>query len=212
VVVRELTPEQTLEVLQARKDRLERHHNVAIADEALLASVVLTDRFITDRARPDRAIDALDEACAHTQASAVYSQATEALVVERRELLRHVERADAAAPEAERTPPAEEEEDPIERFAREGLAALERFGAEIEAAFSGQRGSAPPSTRRATDARTSSPPSQMPPRGERSAKARLAAVELELQRRLVEEGLVVRGHDVARVVSAATGLNVQWSA
>ena len=52
----------------------------------------------------------------------------------------------------------------------------------------------------------------MPRRGERSAKARLAAVELELQRRLVEEGLVVRGHDVARVVSAATGLNVQWSA
>src|ERR671933_1067241 len=39
VAVRELGPEETLEVLQARKDRLERHHNVAIADDALLASV-----------------------------------------------------------------------------------------------------------------------------------------------------------------------------
>ncbi|HEX6814258.1 MAG TPA: AAA family ATPase, partial [Gemmatimonadaceae bacterium] len=72
ITVRELTVEQTLEVLHARKERLERHHNVAIADEALVASVALTDRYITDRARPDRAIDALDEACAHTQAMARY--------------------------------------------------------------------------------------------------------------------------------------------
>src|SRR5918911_3857899 len=108
VVVRELTPEQTLEVLQARKDRLERHHNVAIADEALLASVLLTDRFITDRARPDRAIDALDEACAHTQAGAVYSKATEALIIERRELLRQAEPTTSAAPEVERAPLADE--------------------------------------------------------------------------------------------------------
>ncbi len=40
-----------------------------ISDEALRASVKLTDRYVTDRMRPDKAIDAIDEACAHMQAS-----------------------------------------------------------------------------------------------------------------------------------------------
>jgi hypothetical protein len=39
----------------------------------------------------------------------------------------------------------------------------------------------------------------------------LAALETELQRRLMEEGIVVRGHDIARVVSVATGRSVQWT-
>ena len=68
VVVRELGDAEALEILQARKERLERHHNVLISDEALRASVSLTDRYVTDRMRPDKAIDALDEACAHMQA------------------------------------------------------------------------------------------------------------------------------------------------
>jgi len=53
-----------------------------IADEALTASVTLTDRYVKDRVRPDRAIDALDEACAHAQATASYSQLTESLIRE----------------------------------------------------------------------------------------------------------------------------------
>ncbi|HTE45986.1 MAG TPA: AAA family ATPase, partial [Gemmatimonadaceae bacterium] len=67
VVVRELGETETIEILHARKERLERHHNVLISDEALLASVKLTDLYVTDRLRPDKAIDALDEACAHMQ-------------------------------------------------------------------------------------------------------------------------------------------------
>jgi ATP-dependent Clp protease ATP-binding subunit ClpA len=209
IVVRELSPEQTLEVLEARRSRLERHHNVAIADEALTASVTLTDRFITDRARPDRAIDALDEACAHAQASATYSPALESMIVERRELLRQREASGAAmdAPDVPVLPPIVEE-DPFERLARDGLKALERFGAELEAAFTGQPVPGPGATSRPASASPPPPPARAP----ETASARLAALEAELHRRLIDEGLVVRGHDVARVVSVATGLTVEWRA
>ena len=70
VTVNELDDVQTWEVLVARRPRLERHHAVAVTDDALKAAIVLTDRFIPDRARPDKAIDVLDEACAHAQATA----------------------------------------------------------------------------------------------------------------------------------------------
>src|SRR5919199_3771407 len=88
VTVRELGAEETLDILRARQVRLERHHNVVIAEEALAAAVSLTDAYVTDRHRPDRAIDALDEACAHTHAAARYAPETEALILERREVLR----------------------------------------------------------------------------------------------------------------------------
>ncbi|HEX6964944.1 MAG TPA: AAA family ATPase, partial [Gemmatimonadaceae bacterium] len=104
VTVRELSSDQTLEILRVRQERLERHHNVAIADDALLAAVRLTDLFVTDRVRPDRAIDALDEACAHRQASASYSRQTEALIAERRALLR----AGASEPAAREREPERE--------------------------------------------------------------------------------------------------------
>ncbi|HEY5219710.1 MAG TPA: AAA family ATPase, partial [Gemmatimonadaceae bacterium] len=80
VAVRELTAADTLDVLRARKERLERHHSVLISDDALEAAVQLTDAHVRDRRRPDKAIDALDEACAHLQASAVYTPRTETLL------------------------------------------------------------------------------------------------------------------------------------
>src|ERR687884_2228306 len=49
VVVRELGPDEALEILQARRERLERHHNVLISDEAMRSSVSLTDAYVTDR-------------------------------------------------------------------------------------------------------------------------------------------------------------------
>src|SRR5207247_5928414 len=70
VTIDELDAIQTWEVLVARRTRLERHHAVAILDDALKAAIVLTDRFVPDRARPDKAIDVLDEACAHAQSAA----------------------------------------------------------------------------------------------------------------------------------------------
>ena len=74
-------------MLVARRPRLERHHAVAIADDALKAAIVLTDRFVTDRARPDKAIDVLDEACAHAQAMAHVSPELDTLIREAYALL-----------------------------------------------------------------------------------------------------------------------------
>src|ERR671915_2345553 len=79
VAVRELGSDETLDILRARRERLQHHHNVLIADDALSAAVQLTDSFVSDRRRPDKAIDALDEACAHTQAVAAYSPRAESL-------------------------------------------------------------------------------------------------------------------------------------
>src|SRR5215211_5643172 len=87
VTVRELSAEETLEILNARVLRLERHHNVVISDEALRAAVKLTDLYVSDRMRPDKAIDAIDEACAHLQAVVVYSPRTEELIKQRLQVL-----------------------------------------------------------------------------------------------------------------------------
>ena len=61
IVVEPTTVEQTLQILHNIKPRYEDHHNVSYSDEALEACVTLTDRYITDRFFPDKAIDALDE-------------------------------------------------------------------------------------------------------------------------------------------------------
>jgi ATP-dependent Clp protease ATP-binding subunit ClpC len=62
VLVDPTTPEETIEILEKIKERYEDHHLVSYTPEALEACVTLTDRYITDRALPDKAIDALDEA------------------------------------------------------------------------------------------------------------------------------------------------------
>ena len=55
------TNDETLQILHNIKDRYEHHHHVTYTDEALAACVKLTDRYVTDRFMPDKAIDALDE-------------------------------------------------------------------------------------------------------------------------------------------------------
>ena len=61
VQVEPTTNEETLQILRNIKDRYEYHHHVTYTDEALVACVKLTDRYVTDRFMPDKAIDALDE-------------------------------------------------------------------------------------------------------------------------------------------------------
>ena len=61
VQVEPTTNEETLQILRNIKDRYEHHHHVTYTDEALVACVKLTDRYVTDRFMPDKAIDALDE-------------------------------------------------------------------------------------------------------------------------------------------------------
>ena len=62
VMVEPTTPEETLEILRKVKDKYESHHNVNYTDDALRACVDLTQRYVSDRNFPDKALDALDEA------------------------------------------------------------------------------------------------------------------------------------------------------
>ncbi|MDG1791894.1 MAG: ATP-dependent Clp protease ATP-binding subunit [Flavobacteriaceae bacterium] len=62
IIVEPTTIEETLEILRNIKDQYESHHNVNFTDKALEACVKLTDRYISDRFFPDKAIDAMDEA------------------------------------------------------------------------------------------------------------------------------------------------------
>jgi len=69
VIVDPTTPEETLQILKNIKERYEEHHNVRYTDKALEACVKLTDRYVSDRTFPDKAIDALDEAGARVHIS-----------------------------------------------------------------------------------------------------------------------------------------------
>jgi ATP-dependent Clp protease ATP-binding subunit ClpA len=191
IAVRELSPAETLEILRTRIPSLARHHNVVITDAAVRASIELTDLWIPDRRRPDKAIDALDEACAHTQATAAYSTPAETLISRRRVWQREAQRKAGAQVQSRFNNDGE----PINRMARGGFAALERFGAEIEAAFVRP---APQSSEPVT-----------PPEAPATALDR-AALDVELERQLLEDGIVVRGHDVARVVGLMIGRRVEW--
>jgi len=202
LLVRELGVEDTLEILRARKERLERHHNVVITDEALRASVDLTDRFVADRRRPDKAIDALDEACAHTQAFARYTPRAETLIRERVRLLRAGGRRRPENGARSSDGNVETADVPWQQIARDGMSVLERFGAELESMFTNTPAGTPP-------------PAPPPPRTEPPAVApepviSLGEIETELARLLAEEGIVVRGHDVARVVGLMAGRDITW--
>ncbi len=67
VQVGEPTVEDTVSILRGLKERYEAHHGVRIADAALVAAARLSARYIQDRFLPDKAIDLMDEACAHTR-------------------------------------------------------------------------------------------------------------------------------------------------
>ena len=62
VVVDEPTVEETVEILRGIRGRYEEHHNLTIGDDALAASARMSDRYVTDRFLPDKAIDLIDEA------------------------------------------------------------------------------------------------------------------------------------------------------
>lgn len=64
VMVDEPTIEDSIAILRGIKDRYEQHHGVEISDDAIIAAVTLSKRYITDRFLPDKAIDLIDEACA----------------------------------------------------------------------------------------------------------------------------------------------------
>ena len=205
IVVRELSSDETLDILRARQERLERHHNVLISDESLRAAVDLTDIHQTDRRRPDRAIDVLDEACAHTHAIARYSPRAESLIRRRQELLREQKTGTRQAQRDEPVPV----EDPIDNSVAN---ALEQFGAELEAIFIGGPAPARPVSKSRAETPTPAPEKSEQQTVREPPQLTLGSVESELATILMEEGIVVRGIDVARVVAVATGREVTWAA
>lgn len=62
IIINPPTPKQTIEILRGLRSRYEEHHGVIISDEAIEAAVYLSDRYISDRQLPDKAIDVIDEA------------------------------------------------------------------------------------------------------------------------------------------------------
>jgi ATP-dependent Clp protease ATP-binding subunit ClpC len=70
VMVGEPTVEETIEILKGLRDRYEAHHKVQITDEALNAAAKLSDRYITDRFLPDKAVDLIDEASSRVRLQA----------------------------------------------------------------------------------------------------------------------------------------------
>jgi ATP-dependent Clp protease ATP-binding subunit ClpA len=200
IAVRELSPAETLEILRTRIPSLAQHHHVVITDAAIRAAIELTDIWVPDRRRPDKAIDALDEACAHTQATATYSPHLESLIARRRAWRRRAAAGGAAAPRGTGS-------ENIDRIARDGFAVLERLGAELEAAFT-RPAPVESFADRPAPSPASAPAVPRPP--EEPTGADRAALDIELERQLLDEGIVVRGHDVARVVGLMIGRQVEW--
>ena len=195
VTIEELDTIQTWEVLVARRPRLERHHAVAISDDALKASIVLTDRFVPERARPDKAIDVLDEACAHAQATAKVSPELDKLIRDRKKVEAAMRRG---AVDEESTP-----EEPMPDLAT----VLQRFGEEIEDLLGGR-----PAGR---TAETAGEKPEDRPSDHQTVRPSLEDQRADLDRRLREElerqGIVVGGKDVARVVGVAVGKGIEWT-
>ncbi len=105
VMVGEPTAEETLSILFGLRDRYEAHHKVRITDEALTAAVRLSDRYITDRFLPDKAIDLMDEAASRVRIQACTAppdvreqeKRLEAVVIEKKEAISHQDFEKAAA-------------------------------------------------------------------------------------------------------------------
>ncbi|MBP2241154.1 ATP-dependent Clp protease ATP-binding subunit ClpB [Cytobacillus eiseniae] len=92
VVVQEPNVEDSISILRGLKERYEIHHGVNIHDKALVAAVTLSDRYISDRFLPDKAIDLVDEACAMIRTE-IDSMPTELDEVTRRVMQLEIEEA-----------------------------------------------------------------------------------------------------------------------
>ncbi|EST34849.1 ATP-dependent Clp protease ATP-binding subunit [Streptomyces roseochromogenus] len=97
ILVPEPTTEDTVEILRGLRDRYEAHHQVRYTDEALVAAVELSDRYLTDRRLPDKAIDLIDQAGARVRLGA-RTKGTDVRAMEREteQLVRDKDQAVAA--------------------------------------------------------------------------------------------------------------------
>ena len=124
VMVEEPTVEDTISILRGIKERYEVFHGVKIMDNALVSAAVLSNRYISDRFLPDKAIDLVDEACALIKTE-LDSMPTELDEMQRRIMQMEIEEA------------ALKKED--DRLSRERLAALQKELAETKEEFAGKK-------------------------------------------------------------------------
>jgi ATP-dependent Clp protease ATP-binding subunit ClpA len=185
VTIEELDAIQTWEVLVARRPRFERHHAVAIADDALKAAIVLTDRFVPERARPDKAIDVLDEACAHAQATAQVSPELDRLIRERRKVEALIKRGLS-------------EERPPDQPLPDLTTVLDQVVTDFREMMGGARAAA-------------TPPAAVAQPHPPTLAERRAELDRLLREELERQGIVVSGRDVARVVGSAVGKGIEWA-
>ena len=124
VMVDEPTVEDTISILRGLKERYEVFHGVKIADSALVSAAVLSNRYISDRFLPDKAIDLVDEACA------LIKTELDSMPTELDELNRRIMQM-----EIEETALKKEED----RISKERLGALQKELAELRDAFSAKK-------------------------------------------------------------------------
>ncbi len=124
VLVEEPAVEDTISILRGLKERYEVYHGVKIMDNALVSAAVLSNRYITDRFLPDKAIDLVDEACALIKTE-LDSMPTELDEMQRRIMQLEIEEA------------ALKKED--DRLSQERLIALQKELAELKENFSGRK-------------------------------------------------------------------------
>ena len=92
VMVNEPTVEDTIAILRGLKERYEVYHGVKIQDQAIIAAATLSNRYISDRFLPDKAIDLVDEACAMIRTE-MDSMPTELDVIQRKIIQHEIEEA-----------------------------------------------------------------------------------------------------------------------
>ena len=216
VLVDQPNVEATIAILRGLKERYEVYHGVRIQDSALVAAAVLSDRYITDRFLPDKAIDLVDEAASHLRIE-IDSMPTEIDVVERRIRQLEIERISLAREEdaaaAERIGRIDEELSNLneERLGMVGHWQLEK--AKIESIrekkekLESERSVADQMTREGRlDAASEILYSVIPGLEEAIRVETAELAELQSSMRMLKEE--VSEEDIAEVVSRATGIPV----
>jgi ATP-dependent Clp protease ATP-binding subunit ClpB len=211
VFVSQPTVEDTISILRGLKEKYEQHHGVRIQDSALVAAATLSNRYITDRFLPDKAIDLVDEASARLRMQ-VDSKPEELDSIDR-EIIRLKIEAEALKKESDAA-----SKDRLQRLQKE-LAALEEQSAAITARWQSEKdklGKAAALKKKLEDARNGLAQAQR--RGDYAEAGRLTyGVIPELEKQLADiesrDGIdivqeAVTPDNIAQVVSRWTGVPV----
>ena len=211
VFVSQPNVEDTVSILRGLKEKYELHHGVRIADNAVVAAATLSNRYITDRFLPDKAIDLVDEAAARKRME-IDSKPEEIDELDRRILQLRIEEA-ALKKESDRA-----SQDRLERLRRE-LSELEQRSSELTAQWQAEKGKLAGSTKlkeQLEQLRNELATAQR--RGDFERAGRIAYQELPQTQKALEEAEAgqtqrmvheeVTEQDIAHVVSRWTGIPV----